>query len=279
MSDKYLKSPMNYIGGKYKLLDQIIPLFPKDINTFYDMFCGGCNVAINIRANKVICNDTLTYMIDLYKYFKKNENVIEDLKKIIHKYDLSKDNRNGYNLLRENYNLSKSSLELFALICYSFNHQIRFNSKHEFNTPFGQERSSFNEKIEKNLLNLIDVFKNNNFEFENKSFEEFSSFEENDFIYCDPPYLITTASYNDGKRGFHGWNENYELKLLNFLTECDEKNIRFALSNVIKMGDKENVLLKNWSNSFKVIELNCNYNNSNYQREKKDTREVLVVNY
>ena len=49
---KYVKSCLNYTGGKYKLLPQIIPLFPEDINMFVDLFCGGCNVGINVNAKK-----------------------------------------------------------------------------------------------------------------------------------------------------------------------------------------------------------------------------------
>ncbi len=44
--DKYIKSPLNQIGGKYKLLNQIVRYFPKNIDTFYDLFAGGCDVAI-----------------------------------------------------------------------------------------------------------------------------------------------------------------------------------------------------------------------------------------
>ena len=53
----YVASPMNYIGGKFKLLPQILPLFPKKINKFVDLFCGGCNVAINTKANKIKANE------------------------------------------------------------------------------------------------------------------------------------------------------------------------------------------------------------------------------
>lgn len=63
---KYIGSPLNYIGGKGKLLPQILPLFPNNISTFIDLFCGGCNVGINIKAESVIFNDNLTYLIDLY---------------------------------------------------------------------------------------------------------------------------------------------------------------------------------------------------------------------
>lgn len=37
----FIKSPLNYIGGKYKILNQILPLFPKKINNFVDLFTRG----------------------------------------------------------------------------------------------------------------------------------------------------------------------------------------------------------------------------------------------
>lgn len=52
MKNKYIKSPMNYTGGKYKLLPQIQPLFPTDINMFVDLFTGGRNIAVNVNAIK-----------------------------------------------------------------------------------------------------------------------------------------------------------------------------------------------------------------------------------
>ncbi len=61
---------MNYIGGKFKLLPQIMPLFPEQTGTFVDLFCGGCNVGINARAAKVIFNDNLSFLVDLYNEFK-----------------------------------------------------------------------------------------------------------------------------------------------------------------------------------------------------------------
>jgi DNA adenine methylase len=48
----YIKSPMNYIGNKYRILPQIQRWFPKDINTMVDIFSGGCDVIINTMANK-----------------------------------------------------------------------------------------------------------------------------------------------------------------------------------------------------------------------------------
>lgn len=49
-----IKSPLNYVGGKFKLLSQILPLFPDNINRFVDLFCGGGNIGVNVKANKII---------------------------------------------------------------------------------------------------------------------------------------------------------------------------------------------------------------------------------
>lgn len=66
-----LQSPLNYTGGKYKLLPQILPLFPKDINLFVDLFCGGCNVGLNVKSNRVIYND-LNSALNIGNIYLKN---------------------------------------------------------------------------------------------------------------------------------------------------------------------------------------------------------------
>jgi DNA adenine methylase len=283
----FIKSPLNYIGGKYKLLNQILPLFPNNINTFMEVFVGGCNVGINVQANNFILNDNLLYIIDLYKEFKNKDYryILNHINSRIQLYQLSKENDQGYKLLREQYNTERDSLDLFVLIAYSFNHQIRFNNSYMFNTPFGRNRSSFNDKMEANLLHFIDRIQKLNITFLDKSFDEidYSFLGLNDFVYCDPPYLISTGTYNDGKRGFTGWGETEEKSLLKILDSLHSKGIRFALSNVLEHKGKENIILKNWidKNNYFIHNLTSNYNNSNYQIKNKnnDTKEVLITNY
>jgi site-specific DNA-adenine methylase len=60
-STTYIKSPLNYTGNKYNLLDQIMPLFPQDFNTFYDVFSGSFTVGININAEAIVYNDKNKY--------------------------------------------------------------------------------------------------------------------------------------------------------------------------------------------------------------------------
>ena len=282
-SKKYLKSPLNYIGGKYKLLPQLLEYFPDKIDTFVDLFSGGFNVGINVNSNRTICNDINEFIIELYKNFYKLE--VEDvLNKIyfnIEKYNLTKQNVEGFNNFRDYYNKTKNPIDLYTLTCYSFNYQFRFNNNKEYNNPFGRNRSQFSDNMKKNLILFMDKIKSMNIEFLSKDFKEIDieDLGENDFIYCDPPYLITTGSYNDGNRGFKDWQEKEELELYNFLDRANEKNIKFALSNVMEHKGKENTLLKEWSKKYKVINLSNDYSNSSYNTSKGESKEVLITNY
>jgi DNA adenine methylase len=284
----FIKSPMNYIGGKHKILDQILPLFPKDINRFVDLFAGGCNVAINVKAKKVIANDNLTYLIELYEAFGKysSNEVLKHIRSRIDTYDLSLTNDDGYKKMRDLYNKERNPLDLFVLTAYSFNHQIRFNNNHQFNNPFGRERSSFNPAMENNLDKFVSKVHEANLEFSALNFDEFdfSSLGQNDFVYCDPPYLITTGSYNDGKRGFTGWNKNEEIKLLSILDNLDSRGIKFALSNVLVHKGNQNDILSSWieENNYTINDISKDYANSSYHTNNRDrtaTREVVVTNY
>ena len=286
--NRIISSPMNYIGGKYKLLPQLLPLFPDKINTFVDLFCGGCNVGINVPAKKTIFNDNLSYLIELYREFisLSKEEILNHIDNRINQFNLSLTNKDGYLELRKLYNSENNPLDLFVLVAYSFNHQIRFNNSHEFNNPFGKERSCFNEHMKNNLLDFLNALNKNSVDFTSFNFDEFdfSMLSSNDFVYCYPPYLITTGTYNDGKRGFTGWNEAEEEKLLNILDDLDKRNICFALSNVIEHKGKENLILKDWitRNNYYVSYFAKNYSNSNYHtidRNPNASIEVLVTNY
>lgn len=287
--NNYIKSPMNYTGGKYKLLPQILPLFPTEINTFVDLFTGGGNIAVNVNANKIIANDFEPHVIDIYKAFQNGydsvEKIITVIESYIAKYNLSIDNTEGFNKLRNDYNSNPfksnyiTSTMLYVLICYSFNHQFRFNSKGEFNMPFGKNRSQWNDTMKKNLINFHKAITEKNIIFTNKDFNELKidKLSSNDFVYCDPPYLITCATYNEKD----GWNENSERKLLELLDKLNSQSVKFALSNVLFSKGKTNDILIEWSKKYNVHHLDYTYQNCNYHTKDKESKpdEVLITNY
>ncbi len=281
----YIKSPLNYTGGKYKILESVFQAFPRDVKTFVDVFAGGFNVGINVSAERIICNDQITYLIGLFQLFQKTEinDLLKEIKGIIEKYQLTQQNKEGYYALRVEYNKSRDIIKLFVLTCYAFNHQIRFNNSHEFNSPFGRNRSSFNSNIEKNLTQFCQALQEKNIEFSNVDFMEldYSFLGKKDLVYCDPPYLISTGNYNDGNRGFKDWKEKEEQELLGLLDKLDSKGIRFALSNVLYHKGMSNELLIEWSKKYKIHYIDKTYSNCNYQFKERNavTVEVLVTNY
>lgn len=164
---KQIKSPLNYIGGKGKIFDQIVRLFPKNIVKFVDLFVGGCNVGLNIKSEKLYCNDNLSFLIEMYQVFqlKSSNYIISYIENQIKTFELSLTNEEGYKRLRKYYNQEKNPLDLFVLIAFSFNHQIRFNNSYEFNNPFGRDRSSFNYNMKNNLIKFIDRIQQINIDF------------------------------------------------------------------------------------------------------------------
>ena len=278
--EKYIKSPLNYTGGKYKLLNQILPLFPEDINTFVDLFTGGCNVAINVNANRIIANDLCSEVISVYEGIQNGttEENIRMIEETINEYSLSKENKEGYLELRNYYNEgNKDWYVLYTLIAYAFNNQIRFNKKGEFNIPFGKDRSDFNPALKQKFRDFSDAIHNKNIKFTNYDFRKLSvdKLKENDFVYLDPPYLITDATYN------MGWNEEAEKDLLSLCDKLNEKGIKFAISNVLEHNGSKNEILIEWSKKYNINYLNYNYSNCNYHKKDNGHKsvEVLITNY
>ena len=166
---------------------------------------------------------------------------------------------------------------MYVLIVYAFNNQIRFNSDGEFNLPVGKR--DFNIRMQNKLKSFLFTLSNKNISFSNKDFTRIkvSSLSVKDFVYVDPPYLITCATYNE-----KSWNENEEKRLLAYLDELNDNKIRFALSNVLSTDGKTNDILKQWlgEKGYNCHHLDFSYNNSNYHKKNiSKTDEVLITNY
>lgn len=305
-----IKSPLNYTGGKNKLILQLKNYFPKEIDTFYDVFSGGTNVGINIKANNIICIDKEKILIELFNLIKKNTffEFESQIYSIIEEYGLSLTSKYGYEYyncssdkgvasynkekyqkLREDFNFMKNSLGIknkkvlymfFVLIMYSFNNQIRFN-KTQLNIPVGKR--DFNNSLAKKLSVFKEKIDELNIEFKAKDFRNISlkNISKDSFFYFDPPYFLGTASYNEN----NGWTEQDEKDLYKFIDKLHKKGIRFALSNVLEHKGQIHNLLKEWvkKRNYTINYLNFNYNNSNYHKnrtaENKKTSEILITNY
>lgn len=300
--NKIIKSPLNYMGGKAKLMPQISARLPKNIKVFYDVFCGGATVGMNVNAEHVVFVDNHEPLIRLLNFIKSNQydDVVMALERLINHYGLSNSflygydyygcdssaglaqyNKTAFGRLREDFNQNtKDDLRFLLLIFFSFNNQIRFNRQGQFNLPVGKR--DFNKNLRAKLKDFMTVLANKSVEFRHADFRQLAMptlAQEQAFLYLDPPYLLGLASYNENG----GWSTSDELALFDFLSECHQQGIRFALSNVMIHKGQSHDLLQEFCQTHElyVHELVMNYSNANYQLKDKNSQsmEVLITNY
>ena len=297
----FMRSPFFYVGDKYKLLPQITQLFPKEFKRIIEPFVGGGSVFLNADAQEVLANDLDSNVIGIHRLLlsqaeKMDQFILQfanlarsygltcsfdgdvvsaDVRKEFPKTYFAHLNRLGFNTLKEKYNSSKerNELELYALMIYGFNRMLRFNKDGKYNIPVGNV--DFNPNVVKALQGYSNRTVGRDVKFSNLEFEEFLnsvSFKEGDFLYVDPPYLITASEYNKG------WDESCEVRLYAILDRLNEKGVKFALSNVELYGDRVNTLLEKWMQKYQVHVVTSNYINY-FDNGKKKLKEVLVCNY
>lgn len=286
----YIKAPFNYVGGKYKILPQIIPKFPQNINKMVDVFGGAFNVGINTNADYYVYNDMITPLVELQQYLYKNS--VEDILSYIHnridEYKLSKTDKLSFNRFREEYNNGecKHPLDLYILMSFSFNYSARWNNKGEYNSSHGTNRSTYSKTLEKRLIKYISNLQEKTVSFNNKDFTQikYQKLTTDDFVYFDPPYLLSTANYNDGNRGFKNWTILQEKQLYNILEHLTDDGISWGLNNMITHKNQYNHHLSRFINDNKdnlnVYVMDNNFNNSNYNLKDKntDTIELYITN-
>jgi adenine-specific DNA-methyltransferase len=272
------ESPLNYIGSKARMTSFIKFNAPDKFNTFVDAFGGGFNVGININANRILYNDINHFVSKLVSSFKETDTYqyILYVKRIIKKFSLEPENAKSYIKVRDYYNsfpLDKRDPKLlYALILYGFNQQIRFNGNHDFNNPVGMRW--FNDKVLEKMISFSRVIKEKNVFFESKDYHDiFYELDKTTFTYLDPPYMLTNGSYNDGKRGFHGWNPETEKKFFDFVDNLNKDGKPFMISYVLEHKGKFNFQLEEWikKEGYTIIEVDPTLGNNR--------KEILITNY
>lgn len=278
--EKLIKSPLNYTGNKFNLLEQILPLFPNNINVFYDIFGGSGTVGVNINANKIVYNEYNKFIYELVEYIGtcNVEKELIEIDNIIQQYKLGGNTKEEYYYFRDNvYNINPNPRMLFILSCFSLNCQLRFNSKGKFNMTCGNR--IFNNNIRNRFIDFNKKCKEINIKFTNHSFDDIKieKLKPDDFIYLDPPYLPTITSYTENG----AWSPYKEQKMYDFIDELNNYKIRFALSNVIVYRGKQNEMLSTWSKKYNIHNLDYTYKNNNcWQKDNSaKTQEVLITNY
>jgi len=304
MASNIKRSPLFYVGDKYKLIPEIKEYFDFPIRKFVEPFVGGGSVFMNILAEKYYLNDIDSNIIDIHKFLckqkKRGPEFIQKIYETAVKYNLSRSviedvvpeklkrefvktyyarfNKEGYLKMREDYNTSEERdvFMLYMLLIYGFNHMIRFNVYGNFNLPVGNV--DFNPNVKKALIDYFETVSASKLYWSSADFEKFVKrlqLGPEDLVYLDPPYLITFSEYNKL------WNEETEKRLLSLLDYLHQKGIRFALSNVIKYKGRVNNSLLEWVSArayLNVHPIKSNYI-SYHDNTIKSFNDVLITNF
>lgn len=284
-----VKSPIFYMGNKFDLLPHLLPYFPDNINTFYDLFGGSGCVSGNVVANKIVYNELNVNVVKLYELFTKFtcDELLAYIHTCIMQFDLDfetvKDVKKSslkYLEFRDAYNKSdKDCRMLYTLTFYSFCNLMRFNNNEEFNMPYGIR--CFKKSNEMWIKSWYECIKGKNIVILNEdAFDilENTEFTKDDFVYLDPPYSGTMAIYNE-RRAHGGWSVNDDKRLFTLLERLNSAGIKWGMSNVFKNKGVTNQHLIDW----------CNKNNWNVQhiyfsysalgKGNSNSDEVYICNY
>ena len=301
MKNGIARSPLFYVGDKYKLVREIRTHFPAHINRLIEPFVGGGSVMMNVEADSFLLNDIDSYVIGLHRmlqgYIGHEQEFMDELYTIINQYGLSlslrsdvvpqdlkstypktyyaRYNKAGYLRMKADFisGGQQDMQRLYLLLIYGFNHMLRFNGKGQFNLPVGNV--DFNQNVQDALSDYFRLLSQKQVAWHNEDYRQFLSntdYQEGDLVYLDPPYLITFSEYNKL------WNEDTERALLALLDNLNERGVNFAISNVTHYRGRTNTLFLEWSAQYHTHPVKSNYISFN-DNSIKQFSEVLVTNY
>ncbi len=260
------KPLLKWVGGKSQIINDIFKLFPNKINNYYEPFIGGGSILFEllkkienneIKINKKIyIYDNNKNLIQFYNDIKDNYVVfLENIKLLKDEYEKCGDEKINakkikypiikestihskelfYYYVRQEYNnlCNKAEYNILISVYLLFLNKTSFRGLYRtgpngFNVPYGNYKnpSIYNENDIKEVSKLFNKY---NVLFCHQSFELLfnNTFENDDFIYFDPPYVpeVNTSfvSYNED-----GFDMNKHIILFENIKKL---NCKFILSN------------------------------------------------
>lgn len=280
----YIDSVFNFTGSKYKILDQIIPLFDTSKKKFVDLFAGGGSVYINVLEdyNIIIVNDIIKELIDIQKELVNGDEIVDKMKNLV----VDKDDKDGFNELRKSFNEEKTPEKLWALMLCSTNNMMRFNQKFEYNQTFGKR--TYNDNTEKKIKDFIEKVRphKDKLRFNSLNFSTIS-IKPNAMYYIDPPYGYIIDKFGrigNTQISEAGYNAYYtkenDLGLYRYVNDIHKTKSSFMISGLLEHNDKKSwILNKLIKDGYNWKEIELDYNKVSKTNIDKKSKEIIVFNY
>lgn len=281
MNRKIIIPPIKSQGIKTKLVPWIMEVaeIANKKGKWIEPFLGTGVVAFNSDYKKAVLNDINPHIINFYKGVQDGTITPSKVKTFL-EYEgeklLSAD-ENGYvhfRFVRDRFNKDFAPLDLLFLSRAGFNGMMRFSGKGNWNIPFCKKPNRFAQSYITKIVNQVANVKSvitNQWEFMNKSFTKIIPLaDENDVIYCDPPYYGRYVDY------YNGWTEKDEEILFKLLSQT---KANFILSTWHHNDWRENIMIKKFWSKFNIVTKDHFYHSGGHLENRKTIVEALVCNF
>lgn len=275
---KLIVPPIKCQGIKSKLVPLIKQVVQWDGNgKWIEPFMGSGVVGFNIMPRNAVFADSNPHLIRFYNEILKNGTDGFKVRQFFEHegQKLSEYGQEYYYEVRERFNTHNDPLDFLFLNRSCFNGVIRFNRKGRFNVPFGHKPNRFSKayitKIANQIENVYSISQKMNWSFVCQDFRKtLSGLSENDFVYCDPPYLGRHVDYYDS------WDETVETELFSVLNTLPCK---FILSTWHSNRYRTNPFVQSLWSKFTILTKEHFYHVGAAENNRNSMLEALVMNF
>lgn len=201
-SIKTVKPALKWAGGKRWLVPTLLEIWKSHSQRrLVEPFVGGMSVALGLLPQHALLNDRNIHLINFYSWIQKGLYIDLPLQNELETYYRFRKRFNKL-AITEKANTAEAAQLFYYLNRTGFNGLCRFNSKGEFNVPFGRYK----------VINYVQDFSEyipvlSNWKLTSGDFSEII-IEPDDLIYADPPYDVEFTKYS--KEDFT-WDDQVRL--------------------------------------------------------------------
>ena len=237
-----MKPIIKYRGGKSKEINNFIEFIPNQYDRYIEPFAGGAALFFYLAPNAALINDINSRLVNFYSAvrenfdslkaeltrleltYRSNQMEYEQIKMKDKSRHVENKNEALYYLLRDMYNGIVEKKYLDATLYYfinktSYSGMLRFNSKGEFNVPFGRYKNFNTQLVSEEHSGLL-----KRTEITNEDYSEiFNRCTVNDFVFLDPPYDCIFTDYGNIEQ--NGFAEDDHRRLAQDFRNLESKSL------------------------------------------------------
>ena len=283
-----MKPMIKYRGGKTNEIPRIMGHIPRFTGRYVEPFFGGGALFFYLEPRQAIINDINTKLMKFYRgvrddysnlrreldeielLYTNNRNEFDALKALHPNERVEDKNEDLYYRLRAMFNETSDKSYSDALLYYYINKtaysgMIRYNSKGEFNVPFGRYAHLNTKSVTLSHSKLLQRAEILNADYS----DVFNMCKDDDFVFLDPPYDCIFSDYG---------NEEYK----DGFTEADHKRLANDFANLpckALMVIGCTPLTEELYKGYIVDEYEKNYAVNIRNRFKAGAKHIIVTNY